>query len=154
MRRFAVLVALSGFWMPAAPVEPSWEPLTGVEDDVSIEIDPASLERREGLLLVWLRIDFAEPVRGRIQPFRSAVAQLAVDCGRRRHATIRMTTYSDRLGEGDVIDRWDSSPQRWVWRAARGDPADAQILHVACDQAPATALSKAMATSPAYVPST
>lgn len=154
MRRLAILVAAFGFGTPAAAAEPWWEPLTGALDDVSIEIDRASLERREGLLTVWLRFDFVEPVRGRTQPFRSAVAQLAVDCGRRRHATIRMTTYSDRFGEGDVIDRWDSSPERWVWRAARGDPADAQILQVACDQAPATALSNAIATSPAYVPST
>lgn len=148
MRRLAILVATLGFGMPAAAAEPWWEPLTGALDDVSIEIDRASLERREGLLTVWLRFDFAEPVRGGTQPFRSAVAQHAIDCGQRRHAAIRMTTYSGLLGHGDVIDRWDRSPEFWVWRSERAGPADAQLVGFACAQAPAMAFSMPITTSP------
>lgn len=154
MRRLLIAIAAFAFGMPAAAAEPSWEPLTGAPDGALIEIDRASLERREGLLTVWLRIDFDQPAQGRIQPFHSAVVQYAVDCMRRRHAAMRMTTYSGRLGRGDVIDRWDRSPEFWVWRSERAGPPDADLLGLACDQAPATALSKAMATSPPYVPST
>lgn len=156
MRCSAAFVAAVLGSSPVSPQaeEPAWEPLAGADRAVTVEIDRGSLDRREGLLTVWLRLDFAEPARGRIQAFRSAVAQHAVDCRQRRHAAIRMTTYSGHLGQGDVVDRWDSSPEHWDWRSARGDPADEGILRVACDQAPATVLSRAITTSPAYVPST
>lgn len=133
---------------PAQAADPAWELLGGGSPDATVEIDRASLRRIDGLLTVWLRFDFAAPVQGRILAFRSAVAQHAIDCRGRRHATMRMTTYSGRLGEGDVVDRWDRSPGQWDWRPADGDPLDAGILGIGCDQAPATALSSPIVMSP------
>lgn len=151
MRDPATIIAVLSLLAPmlASAAEPSWEPIGSGDPLASVEIDRASLERREGLVTVWLRINFAAPTRGRVQPFQSVLAQYAVDCSRRRHAAIRMTTYSEAQGDGEVIDRWDRNPEAWVWRTAGGDPADAAILRIACDQTPATVLSSAMTSRPA-----
>lgn len=151
MRSPAAIIAVLSVLLPvpALTAEPSWEPIGSSDPLASVEIDRASLERDEGLVTVWLRFEFAAPMRGRVRPFQSVLAQYAVDCSRRRHAAIRMTTYSEALGNGEVIDRWDRNPEAWVWRTAGGDPADAAILRIACDQAPATVLSNAMTSNPA-----
>lgn len=128
--------------------DPVWEPLAGLDESVLIEIDRASVAHRDGQLTLWLRLSFEGLVASRRLGFRSAVAEHAVDCLRRRHATIRMTTYSETLGGGEVIDRWDRSPQDWDWRSARGDPADYGIVAVACAQAPATHLSRPITINP------
>ncbi|MGQ0429255.1 MAG: surface-adhesin E family protein [Gammaproteobacteria bacterium] len=150
MKRIASVIAALATAAPWAVLasEPAWETLPGVDDSVLVEFDPASVARREGLLTLWLRLSFAEPVASRQLAFHSAVAEHAVDCTRRRHAAIRMTTYSGKLGEGDVIDRWDRSPQEWSWRSARADPADEGIVALACAQAAMTHLSRPITTSP------
>jgi hypothetical protein len=117
---------------------------------VLVEIDPDSVGTREGLLTLWLRLSFETPVASRHLAFRSAVAEHAVDCPRRRHAAIRMTTYSGMQGEGDVIDRWDRDPGEWAWRSARGDPADEGILALACAQAAMTRFTRPITTGPPW----
>ena len=112
--------------------EPDWEMLPGLDGAVLVEIDPGSVGWREGHLTLWLRISFPAPVASRQLPFRSVVAEHAVDCESLRLATMRMTTYSGTLGDGDVIDRWDRGPRDWTWRAARDDPADVAIIALAC----------------------
>jgi len=133
---------------PIQASDPAWEPLPGLDEAVLIEFDRDSVARREGQLTLWLRLSFAKPVAGRRLAFHSAVAEHAVDCARRRHATMRMTTYSGMLGEGEVIDRWDRSPHDWDWRSALGDPADEGIIALACAQAAITHLSRPITTSP------
>jgi hypothetical protein len=144
----AIAAAAAPLVWPARAADPVWEPLAGAGDGAYVEIDRTSLALREGWLTVWLRFSFAEPVRGRVQSFRSAVAQHAIDCRGRRHAAMRMTTYSDRLGDGDVIDRWDDDPQGWAWRAESAGAADAMLVRLACAQAPAIAFSMPMTMSP------
>lgn len=128
--------------------EPVWTPLPGGDAGLFVEIDALSLERHDELLTVWLRLDFDRAVQGRILPFHSALAQHAIDCRQRRHAAFRMTTYSGRLGHGDVIDRWDRSPALWQWRDENSGSEDAALIRAACAQAPATAFSRPMTTSP------
>jgi len=150
MRRIVIGIAAAALhpgW-PACAANPVWEPLAGAGDGAFVEIDRASLALREGWLTVWLRFSFAEPVRGRIQSFRSAVAEHAIDCRGRRHAVMRMTTYSGRIGDGDVIDRWDDDPSGWEWRAESAGAADAALVWLACAQAPAIAFSMPMTMSP------
>lgn len=150
MRRIVIGIiaaALQLGW-PASAANPVWEPLPGGGDEAFVEIDRTSLTLREGWLTVWLRFSFAQPVRGRIQSFRSAVAQHAIDCRSRRHATMRMTTYSGRLGDGDVVDRWDDDPPGWQWRGESAGAADAELVRLACGQAPTIALSMPMTMSP------
>jgi hypothetical protein len=150
MKRAAPFIAALAILLPAhtTATEPSWEPLASIDQSVLVEVDPASIARRDGRLTLWLRISFAGPVASRRLPFRSAVAEHAVDCAQRRHAVMRMTTYSGTLGEGDVVDRWDRSPQDWDWRSALGDAADAGIVALACAQAAATHLSMPITRSP------
>jgi hypothetical protein len=150
MKRAVPFIALLATLLPAALAasEPVWEPLSGLDQSMLVEFDRASVARRDGQLTLWLRLSFAGPVASRRLPFRSAVAEHAVDCVRRRHAAIRMTTYSETLGAGEVIDRWDRSPQDWHWRSAEGDPADEGIVAVACAQAATTHLSSPITTSP------
>lgn len=133
----------------AGAQEPVWEPLV-VDDGATtlIEMDRTQIRYRDGQLSGWLRLSFAEPAQGRIQLFLSAVALYAFDCAGQRYAVIRMTTYSEPLGEGEVIDRWDSAPSHWQWRTVRRGSADERMQGIACAQAPATILSMPMATSP------
>lgn len=149
MRRLAAVAVLFVVSVPGVrAAEPVWEPIADADPAIFIEMDRASVEARDDFVTVWLRFDFSEPVAGRILPFRSAVAQHAVDCRQRRHAAMRMTTYSGNQGDGDVIDRWDRGPEDWAWRSERSETADAELIRLACDQTPATALSMAMTMSP------
>lgn len=150
MKRAVPFIAAMAVLLPARAdvAEPLWEPLASLDRSVLVEVDPASVARRDGRLTLWLRFSFEGPVASRRLPFRSAVAEHAVDCAHRRHAAMRMTTYSAMLGEGDVIDRWDRSPQDWDWRSEKGDPADAGIVALACAQAAATHLSRPITSSP------
>ncbi len=129
--------------------DPIWEPIA-VDEAAStlVELDRTRIGYLEDQLTAWLRLSYAEPVQGRIQQFRSAVAFYAFDCDGLRYAVIGVTTYSEPLGEGDVIDRWDSAPARWQWRTVQRGSGDERMLAIACAQAPATILSKPMAMSP------
>ncbi|MGQ0383545.1 MAG: surface-adhesin E family protein [Gammaproteobacteria bacterium] len=150
MKRIVPVIALLAGSSALASLasEPAWEVLPGPDGSVLLELDRDSVGQREGILTLWLRLSFAEPVPSRRHlAFHSAVAEHAVDCARRRHAAIRMTTYSGKLGEGDVIDRWDRSPQDWAWRSARGDPVDEGIVALACAQPALTRLSRPVTTS-------
>lgn len=135
-------------WLAQAG-EPVWEPIVADEPaSTLIEMDRTRIGYLDGQLTGWLRLSFAEPAQGRIEHFRSAVVLYAFDCAGRRYAVIRVTTYSRMLGEGDVIDRWDSAPPQWQWRTPRRESTDARMLGIACAQAPATILSNPMDMRP------
>lgn len=156
MRGLARLILAPILFTPSlvAAQEPVWEPYVADGDaSVMVEMDRTRIQCMDGQLTVWLRLSYAAPVQGRRKLFRSAVALYALDCAGRSLALIRATTYSEPLGEGDVIDRWDDAPSRWQWRMAQPGSADEQLLRIACAQAPATVLSSARSMSPPQVPS-
>jgi len=125
--------------------EPVWEPIaTDGAATALVELDRTRIDYLDNQLTGWLRLTYAEPAQGRIQQFRSAVALYAFDCDGLRYAMIGVTTYSEPLGEGDVIDRWDSAPAHWQWRTARHGTSEQRMLALACSKELATIPSRPM----------
>ena len=132
--RRTLAVLLLGLALPAAAfaVDARWT-LLHEDADGGGYIDLASVQRSEGLVDVWLLVDYVQPrnIRGvRRSQSNSALAKVRIDCAGRRSGILALELRADRHGEGEVV--FQHSPETPDMVAVETDPSMIRALELVC----------------------
>lgn len=135
MKRNLTLPVLLACTSVVNAAEPNWQKIDGGTETY---VDPASIERRDPLLVARLLTNFPneQSLPSGIK-YRSSITQRAFNCDSAQAVTVSFELFAEPDGKGASMGKGVNEQAESSWREAKPGTQGKALLEFVCSHAPA-----------------
>jgi hypothetical protein len=129
---YSLLVIVIGVLACNAYAHAEWEFISG-NNKFNYYYDSATIHKPENIVKVWTLYDHFQPFTSHnVKPHMSMMVLGEFDCKKEVHRTLYTSTYSEKMGKGEMIEKDGSHELTGKWHSVPPVSIFYKLMSVAC----------------------